>query len=299
MPLPPENAGRELTVVVPAHNEAESLPSTLEELVALCRPRGWPIVVVDDGSSDGTEGVARAAGAVVVRHKVRRGYGGALKSGLGAAQTPWVVTFDADGQHDPAELGGLLDAALAADADLVVGARTHGAGGAYRAAGKSAIRLLARALVPNRLRDLNSGLKLYRTELVQRYLGLCPDSMAFSDVVTLVFLSQKHLVVERPVTVRKRLRGRSKVSTQTAIDTVVEILSLITLFNPLRLFLPLAVAAWIAGLAWGIPIVLRGRGVSVGSMLALVTGVVLFALGLMAEQLAAIRKRQAIDGSDR
>lgn len=257
------------------------------------------MVVVDDGSTDQTATLARAAGATVVRHKVRRGYGAALKSGLAVAETRWVVTVDADGQHDPAALDGLLESALAADADLVVGARTRETAGAYRTTGKWLIRVLTQALVPNHLRDLNSGFKLYRTELVRRYLPLCPDSMAFSDVVTLVFLSQRHLVIERPVTVRKRQRGRSKVSTQTALETVMEILNLVTLFNPLRLFLPLAVAAWIAGLAWGIPIVLRGRGVSVGSMLALVTGVILFALGLIAEQLAAIRKRQAIQGSER
>lgn len=279
-----------LTVVVPAFNEAAALSSTLAALRDVCVPRGWSIVVVDDGSTDATGDVARSAGVRVVRHKVRRGYGGALKSGIAMAETPWVVTVDADGQHDPADLEGLLAQAVGRDADLVVGRRTEG-GTPYRKAGKRLIRLVTRILMPHPIQDLNSGLKLYRTELAQRYLALCPDSMAFSDVITLVFLSHRHLVVERDVTVKPRAGGRSTISTQTAFDTLLEILNIITLFNPMRIFLPSAVLAWIAGLAWGIPIVLRGRGVSVGSMLALVTGVVLFALGLLAEQLAAIRKR--------
>ncbi len=290
----PESAP-DLTVVVPAHDEAESLPSTLEELRSVCGPRGWPIVVVDDGSADGTADVARAAGAVVLRHKVRRGYGGALKTGIAAATTPWVVSVDADGQHDPGELPALLAVAVTGDADLLVGARRSAGGGSYRALGRWAIRAITRILMPNPIKDLNSGLKLYRTALARRYLPLCPDSMAFSDVITLVFLSRKHLVLEHPISVRPRRAGRSTISTQTAVETVIEILGIITLFNPMRIFLPLAAAAWVVGLAWGVPIVLRGRGVSVGSMLALVTGVILFTLGLLAEQLAAIRKRQATE----
>ena len=281
-----------LTVVVPAFDEETSLPATLAALREVCAPRGWPIIVVDDGSSDATGEVARSAGVLVIRHKVRRGYGGALKSGIAAAATRWVVTVDADGQHDPRDLEGLLAQAVGQDADLVVGRRV-GAGTPYRTLGKRLIRLVTRILMPNPVRDLNSGLKLYRTDLAKRYLPLCPDSMAFSEVITLVFLSHRDLVMERDVTVRPRSGGRSTISAQTAFDTFIEILNIITLFNPMRIFLPAAALSWIAGLAWGIPIVLRGRGVSVGSMLALVTGVVLFALGLLAEQLAAIRKRQA------
>lgn len=291
----PEAHGQ-LTVVVPALNEAEALPSTLEELMAVCRPRNWEIIVVDDGSSDDTGAVAEAGGAKVIRHKVRRGYGGALKSGIRAANTTYVVSFDADGQHDPADLDALLEAAIETDADLVVGHR-QGGSGKYRGLGKLLIRIITRILMPNSITDLVSGLKLARTDLARRSLALCPDSIAFTTVFTLVFLSNKHLVIERSVGARPRTHGESTVSTQSAFEVVYEVLNILTLFNPMKVFLPLAVTAWVAGVAWGVPIVLRGRGVSVGSMLAIVTGVVLFALGLLAEQLAAIR-RQRVSGSD-
>lgn len=147
----PEAHGQ-LTVVVPALNEAEALPATLQELMAVCEPRGWAVIVVDDGSSDDTSAVAEAGGATVIRHKVRRGYGWALKSGIRAASTPYVVSFDADGQHDAADLAGLLEAAIETDADLVVGHR-QGGSGRYRSLGKLMIRTITRILMPNPITD--------------------------------------------------------------------------------------------------------------------------------------------------
>ena len=114
--------------------------------------------------------------------------------------------------------------------------------------------------------------------------------MAFSDVITLVFIHEHHLVLEHPITVQQRQGGTSTINTLTAFETVMAILSIITLFNPMRIFLPLSLTSLTAGLVWGVPIVLRGRGVSVGAMLAFTTGVLFFALGLIAEQLATIRK---------
>jgi hypothetical protein len=84
-------------------------------------------------------------------------------------------------------------------------------------------------------------------------------------------------------------------STRTALDTVVEILNIITLINPLRIFLPLSLSAAVIGMLWGVPYVWMGRGVSVGSMLAMVTGVILFAIGLLAEQLSALRRHRVME----
>jgi len=96
--------------------------------------------------------------------------------------------------------------------------------------------------------------------------------MAFSDVITLLFLNQRHLVLEHPIRVKHRATGSSSISTHTAFQTVIEILSVVMLVNPLRIFLPLSIICISVGLLWGIPIMLAQRGVSVGSMLAIVLG---------------------------
>jgi glycosyltransferase involved in cell wall biosynthesis len=284
-----------LTIVIPAYNEAASLPSVLEEVKQYrdARP-DVRVVIVDDGSRDATPDVLAAwqgcEGVTIIRHKVNRGYGGALKSGLAQATTDLAVTIDADGQHRLEDVDGMLAIFGAQDADLVVGTRPADAGSLYRRMGKWVIRTLARVLTRTGVTDLNSGCKLYRTSLVRRYLYLCPDSMAFSDVMTLVFASQRHRIVPCPIPDRARRAGKGTISTATAFETVLEILNIIMLFNPLRIFLPLSICCFLAGLLWGIPIVLVGRGVSVGSMLAIVMGLFFFFLGLVAEQLALIRK---------
>jgi glycosyltransferase involved in cell wall biosynthesis len=283
-----------LSVVVPIYNEADSLTGLLTGLVSYCRDRKWKLILVNDGSSDGTPAILKEYEAIpdikVIHHKVNRGYGGALKTGILNASTRYVVTIDADGQHELTDIDELLRFTLEKDTDLVVGDRgRQGSSGLYRNIGKWMIRKFAALLMPVHIADLNSGFKLYRTDLVQRYQSLCPDSMAFSDVITLIFIKKHHLVLERPVTIRKRARGKSTITTFTAIQTVMEIINIAMMFNPLRIFLSLSIICITFGFAWGIPILLRARGVSVGAMLAIVTGLLFFFIGLIAEQLSAMR----------
>jgi glycosyltransferase involved in cell wall biosynthesis len=284
----------ELSVVVPIYNEASSLSVLLADLVPYCHDQKWELILVDDGSNDNTPMILKEyegySGVKIIHHKVNRGYGGALKTGILKAATQYTVTLDADGQHELSDINELLKFTLDNDADLVVGNRgKQGHSGLYRKLGKWIIRKFAALLMPINISDLNSGFKLYRTELVQRYLALCPDSMAFSDVITLVFIKKRHLVLEHLITIKKRSAGKSTITSFTAIQTIMEIINIVMMFNPLRIFLPLSVFCIGFGFAWGIPIMLHARGVSVGAMLAIVTGLLFFFIGLVAEQLSAMR----------
>lgn len=297
----PQRSSKEqdLTVVIPIYNEAESLPEFLPELIKTCKTNSWELVLVNDGSRDDSakvlSGYEDLPFVKVLHHKVNRGYGGALKTGLSSVGSRYVVTMDGDGQHRISDLEAILEFAVKNDADLVVGSRSGRQHvNWYRELGKWIIRSFTRILVPLPVHDLNSGFKIYRTRLVRRYLHLCPDSMAFSDVITLLFLNQCHLVLEFPISVGKRIGGSSSISTHTAFQTIIEILGLAMLVNPLRIFLPLSIFCVSVGLLWGIPIVIAGRGVSVGAMLAIVLGTLFFFLGLIATQLAAIRLHLAI-----
>jgi len=290
------SADHELTIVVPIYNEAQSLPRFLPNLIKTCKTKKWHLILVDDGSSDESiallAGIKQSAQIQVIHHKVNKGYGGALKSGISMAATPYVVTMDGDGQHLISNVDTIFKFARQTDADMVIGTRVQNEHKSlYRELGKWLIRAFTRILVPLPIKDLNSGFKLYRTELVQQYLHMCPDSMAFSDVITLLFLDQRHLVLEHPIQVQNRIAGSSSINTRTAFQTLVEILNLVMLVNPLKIFLPLSFLSILAGLAWGLPIMIAGRGVSVGSMLAIVLGALFFFLGLIANQLSSIRLR--------
>jgi glycosyltransferase involved in cell wall biosynthesis len=288
-----------LTVIIPAYNEAQSLPAFLPELIAYCRDRSWRIVVVNDGSVDGTaEILERFAGNeqfTVIRHKLNKGYGAALKTGLLACETPYAVTIDADGQHYPEDIDKLFAMLMTHDADLVVGSRKDiSKGSTYRGVGKSIIRNLAKVLMTVPVYDLNSGMKVYNTSLVLRYLHLAPDTMAFSDIITLVFINNRHLVLEEPIRIRKRKFGNSTIGLQTAFQTIMEILNIVILFNPMKIFLPFSLMSFFITGLWGVPLLLQGRGLSIGSLLGVVLGILLFLLGLIAEQLSQIRRNQRL-----
>lgn len=283
-----------LTIVIPVYNESDNLPHFAPAVVEFCRARNWKLVFVNDGSKDDTKRIldkfVTSTNVQVLHHKVNRGYGGALKTGIRHVTTPFLITMDGDGQHHLEDVEQIFQFALDGDADMVVG-RRDGANvsSAYRTFGKFLIRTFTKILMPLPITDLNSGFKLYRTELAKRFITVCPDSMAFSDVITLVFLSEKNLVLEYPIKISPRHVGQSTITTFTAFETVMQVLNITLMFNPLRVFLPISVLCILAGLGWGIPIVLLGRGVSVGAMLAIVTGLLFFVLGLLASQLSAIR----------
>lgn len=284
----------DLTVLLPVFNEAQSLPHFLPELIKTCKANKWHIIFVNDGSKDDSatllESIEKEPHITVLQHKVNRGYGGALKTGIAAAKTRYVVTMDGDGQHQISDVEQMLQFAIRNDSDMLIGARNEMEYiNVYREMGKWIIRNFTKILVPLPVKDLNSGFKLYRTSLASKYLRLCPDSMAFSDVITLLFVKQGHLVLEYPISVKRRIAGKSSISTYTAFQTIIEILGLAMLVNPLRIFLPLSMICILAGVLWEIPIMLAGRGVSVGSMLAIVLGALFFFLGLIASQLASIR----------
>ena len=295
-----KNDEQVLTVVIPVYNEAENLPTFAPTAIEFCRVRNWKLIFVNDGSRDDTKQIldkfAPSTHVEVVHHKVNRGYGGALKTGICHVTTPFLVTMDGDGQHHLEDVERILQFSLKQDADMVVGKR-DGANisTVYRALGKFLIRSFTKILMPLPVTDLNSGFKLYRTELAQRYITVCPDSMAFSDVITLVFLSERNLVLEYPIRISPRRVGQSTITTFTAFETVMQVLNITLMFNPLRVFLPISIFCVLAGLVWGIPIVLLGRGVSVGAMLAIVTGLLFFMLGLLASQLSAIRMERLRD----
>jgi glycosyltransferase involved in cell wall biosynthesis len=282
----------DLSIVMPAYNEAEALTVNLPAILAFCQKHGMQLIVVNDGSRDNTAQVLEQHRAhpnlTLARHKLNRGYGGAIKSGMLAATTAYVITMDADGQHSMEDVLKLYDSARETDADMVVGRRT-GSSHWYRGLGKAIIRMIAKLMMDIGVHDINSGMKLYETKLAQTYLRLCPDSMAFSDVITLIFINQRHRVIETPISVHPRHSGVSTINSMTAFETVLEIFNVVLLFNPMRIFLPVSLLLMVSGVAWGLPLVIRGNGVSVGAMLAVVSGMLFFLLGLIASQLALIR----------
>lgn len=290
-----EGITEDLTIVIPAFNEASSLSVQLPGWIRRAEETGWTLIIVDDGSTDSTEVVLEKIGPSenlrILQHSMNRGYGAALKTGIYQASTHYVATMDADGQHDIETLNHLLEVARTSGAELVIGSRKDPTPGQlYRRFGKALIRQLAMVLFSFEIDDLNSGLRVYKTAVVQKLLPYCPDSMAFSDISMLMHLNTKCRVQELPISTQPRSSGDSTINTMTAVDTVIEILNVVMWFRPLKLLLPIAGLVMGIGALWAMPFLLAGRGLSIAALLLLLGGYQLGILALLAEQAASIRR---------
>ncbi len=283
-----------LSIIIPIYNEEDSLVTYLPKVIEFCKHNLFELILVNDGSKDKSatliNDVADNKTIFAIHNKLNKGYGGAIKEGIKKAKTDFVVTIDADGQHMLDDVLKVFQLATEKDADMIVGSRNIASSGLYRQFGKWLIRKFAKLLMEVPIEDLNSGMKLYRTDLSNRYIKLCPNSMAYSDTIALVFINQRHLVLETPISIASRESGTSTINTLTAFETLKEIINMIILFNPMKVFFPISFFTMIVSILWGIPLVLNGHGVSVGAMLGIVSAILFFFIGLLAEQLSMIRK---------
>ncbi len=200
-------------VVVPAHNEEDSLPVTLAELAA--KAPGVDVLVVDDGSLDRTARVARDLGVNVVRHPVNLGVGGALQTGFRWAFEHGYdvgVQLDADGQHDPAYLPALLEPVLAGRCDVSIGSRFVAASG-YRAPWNRKLGMLlfsgvVRLALGRPIADTTSGFRAYNRAV----MGVCQHDFPkdFPDAPLLIALARRGFRLDEvPVVMRERQAGQS------------------------------------------------------------------------------------------
>lgn len=245
-PLPVTTDPTAVLAIVPAFNEARSVDDCVSGLRAL----GLPVLIVDDGSSDGTADVARKAGASVLRLEVNLGVGGALRAGLRAAVSHGyraVIQSDADGQHSATAVASLLEKDREAPSDLTIGSRFLD-GEARRAtpfARRTAHRILARLASRSagiRLTDTTSGLRVIREPL----LGLLSDWMPrhyLGDTYEVVLEAARrgYSIREVPVEALPRLFGTSTASPSAA--TRLTLRCLIVTFLPARRPLPVRRAA--------------------------------------------------------
>ena len=206
------NAPRVL-VVVPAHNEEDSLPGILTELRE--KAPGVDVLVVDDGSRDGTSKAARAAGVPVVRHPVNLGVGGALQTGFQWAFEHGydvAVQLDADGQHDPVYLAVVLAPVLAGRCDVSIGSRFVSSTG-YRAPLNRRLGMLlfsgfVRLALGRSIFDTTSGFRAYNRDVIRVCQYDFPKD--FPDAPLLIALARRGFRLDEvPVVMRERQAGRS------------------------------------------------------------------------------------------
>lgn len=277
-----------VSVVIPAFNEEAGVRLVVAELQELLQRQGIgaEIIVVDDGSADATARAAHQAGARVIRHRSNRGYGAALKTGIAAARHDTIAITDADGTY-PAEHMPELLAALK-DADMVVGSRSgkNVRIPLIRRPAKWVLNRLANYLASARIPDLNSGLRVFRRDVVMQYFPLLPDQFSWTTTITLAMHCDKYAVSYLPINYRAR-KGRSKIVPWDAGSFLILILRTAMLFRPLRVFLPLVLVCFSYGVVKMIIDLMRDPNISASALLALMSALLILLIGMLGDAIAS------------
>ena len=210
----PERFRDRIAVVIPAYNEADSVDSVIEKIPPEVCGVATAILVVDDGSGDGTSDVAARAGAVVARHVINRGGGAALRTGyrlMAESGARIVVTLDADGQHRPDEMERLVKPILDGEVDMAHGSRVLGEAdpnSRSRELGIVFFNKVVSFITRTKVSDCSNGYRAVRTTVLPQ-LVLRQEQFHTSEFM-IEAIKRGIPAKEVPVTVERRLHGHSK-----------------------------------------------------------------------------------------
>lgn len=290
-----------VSVVIPAFNERDGVGESIRAVRQVLEKAGVPheILLIDDGSTDDTAAMARAAGAHVIQHLKNQGYGASLKTGIRAAQNDVIVITDADDTYPCDAIPRLLDALD--DADLVIGARVSGNVHIpmVRKPGKWMLTRLAEYISGEKIPDLNSGLRAFRRQVLLPYFNILSDRFSFTTTQTLAMLCNNFRVLNVAIDYYPR-KGKSKIVAWDFVNFVTLVLRLSMLFNPLKVFLPVSLVCIflsgvklamdvlfaiqrLDGLSWKI---LAQPTVSATTLILFLAGIQILLVGMVADGLS-------------
>lgn len=280
----------DVSVIIPVFNEAHCLGKLLDQLHSL-NLGGAEVIVVDDGSTDGSGEIAEKKGARVIRHPYNIGNGAAVKSGIRVARGKRLILMDGDGQHQPEDIPKLL-----AGLDryhMVVGSRAKGSKlRVHRYAANLVYNLFASYIAQFKVEDLTSGFRVLARNDALRFIDLLPNTFSYPSTLTLAFLRSGLTV--KYVHIQSLYRsGQSKISLiADGVRFLLIIAKIATLFSPFRVFLPVSAFFFLTGIGYYLyTYITEGRFTNMAVFL-LTTAVIIFMMGLVSEQIALLRMEQ-------
>ena len=282
------------SIIIPVFNEVQIIGQTVRSIIEYLSDHSveYELIVVDDGSSDGShreiEGVV---GVKVIRHPINLGNGASVKSGIRAAQYEKCVIMDGDGQHqigDTMSLLGLLD-----DYALVVGARDFSSSGTWhRNLANMIYSRLASYVAETQILDLTSGLRAFHRSKVLEVMHLFPNRFSSPTTMTLSLLRLGYPVTFVPIEVRERM-GLSKIRIfKDGFRFLMIILKISTLFSPMKIFMPVAFAMFILGGVNYLLFLFVEHRFSLWSVVLLTNAITIFMMGLVAEEISQFKLKR-------
>lgn len=279
------------TLVLPVFNEEKIVESAIDELIDLQNKNGilFEIVIVNDGSDDQTnlklEKYRSINNVILISHDRNYGYGRALKTGIKNSKSDYIFITDIDGTYPNQKILDFYNQFVEDDVDMLVGSRDlFGSNiSLIRKPPKYIINKLANFLVNYDIPDLNSGFRIFKKNLFEKYLNLLPDGFSFTSTITLAFLSEFKRVKYVNIQYNKRV-GKSKIHpVKDTLNFIILILRVIIYFNPLRVFIPLSLITFFIGISLIIYRMLVGGQFLVTSIVLIFISTNFLFLGLIAD----------------
>jgi glycosyltransferase involved in cell wall biosynthesis len=286
----------DLSIILPAKNEADGLGKLLPELNVL-----YPeseIIVVDDGSTDETKSICSRNDVKVISHPYSLGNGAAIKSGARAACGDVFVFMDADGQHKPDDIVALLEG-MEKGHDMVVGARNVSTQASLaRRLANSFYNRLASFMTGYKIEDLTSGFRAVRARHFRKFLYLLPNGFSYPTTSTMAFFRAGLPVAYVPIEAGKRI-GKSHISLfRDGLRFFVIILKIGALFSPMRFFLPISSSIFLTGLLYySYTYITMNRFTNMSAVL-FISALLIFLMGIISEQISSLHYKD-IEGTQR
>ena len=279
-----------LSIILPAKNEGAALKDLLPRLRQV-QPEA-EIIVVDDGSTDDTPAICLIAGVTCLSSPYSMGNGAAIKRGARAASGDVLVFMDGDGQHDPADIGRLLEK-LEQGYDMVVGARDWSSqAGVGRGVANTIYNWLATRMTGQAVEDLTSGYRAVRADRFREFLHLLPNGFSYPTTSTMAFFRSAYPVAYLPIKAAQRV-GKSHIKPfKDGVRFLLIIFKIATLYSPLKLFVPASVVFFLLGCANYLRTFLAYGRLTNGSALLWSASVIIFLIGLVSEQITALTYRR-------
>ncbi|MEP9411186.1 MAG: glycosyltransferase family 2 protein [Candidatus Brocadia sp.] len=277
----------EASIIIPAYNEKEGIPQVIESLQSLRKRYGnrWEIIIVDDGSTDGTsEMIRNSQDIVLIRHPFNRGYGAAIKTGIRHAKYNTLIISDADGTYPVQDIPRLL--AQLSKSEMVVGTRGISNSNIpfVRKPAKWVLNKLANYLTGIKIPDLNSGLRAMKKDIVMKFIHLLPDGFSFTTTITLAMLTNDYAVDFVPIEYKIR-SGRSKIRPiRDTLNFLQLIIRTVLYFDPLKIFLPISACFFISSIAvLVLSYLFTPKVMDITTVILFISGVQILAIGMIAD----------------
>lgn len=275
-----------VSIIMPAKNEAGALVALLP-LLKQQMPDA-EIIVVDDGSTDTTVSLCQSHDIQVVSQPYSMGNGAAVKAGARAASGDVFVFMDADGQHQPEDISGLLEK-LDQGYDMAVGARGKGSqASVHRGLANRFYNRLATWMVGRKVEDLTSGFRAVNARKFRQFIYLLPNGFSYPTTITMSFFRAGYPVAYVPIHAPKRVGTSHLRLFRDGLRFLLIIFKIGSLYSPLKLFAPVALVHGLLGIGYYAFTFITQHRLSSMSVFLLSASVTIFMIGLVSEQITAL-----------